>query len=378
MKRGLRVLSKNDIKNILSSVKYPNFEKDIVSLGFVKEIQIKDKKAFVDIKIVSANPDIAGQVQEDVVSAIKRNGIEAEVRVEQPSIPQQRSNSQSGKNIASNIKNFVMISSGKGGVGKSTATVNLALSLSQKGKKVGILDADIYGPNIPRMIGATDIKPEIIGEKLKPVKIHGIEMISMGVLMGEGQSLIWRGAMIMKAIEQFLKNILWSDLDILFIDMPPGTGDAQLTLAQSVPVTCGVCVTTPQTVALDDAKRSLDMFRKLHIPIAGIIENMSGFICPCCSKEYNIFSKDTAKIIAKEYDTHVLANIPIEPLIRECADEGKPVAVFAKDSLSAKQYVKAAREIFKTIEAINQNGGADNSQIQPISGSSACSKSDIN
>jgi ATP-binding protein involved in chromosome partitioning len=367
------MFKEDDIRRILSSVKYPEFEKDIVTFGFVKNIEIKDKKAFVDINIVSANPDIAKKVIEDVKAALKKDGIEAEVSVGQPKIPTLKSNSQSGKNIAPNIKNFIMVSSGKGGVGKSTTTVNLALCLSKKGKKVGIMDADIYAPNIPRMLGVTDIKPEIAGEKLKPLKVYGIEMMSMGVLMTEGQSLIWRGAMIMKAIEQLLRDVLWSDLDILFIDMPPGTGDAQLTLAQSVPVTCGICVTTPQTVALDDARRSLDMFKKLHIPIAGIVENMSGFICPDCEKEYEIFGKDSAKKLEEEYGAPVLANIPIELSLREGADAGRPITIFNKEAVSSKRYADAADRVLRILEGINQNGGGDNSKIQPIQGYSACS-----
>jgi ATP-binding protein involved in chromosome partitioning len=367
------MFKEDDIRRILSGVKYPEFEKDIVTFGFVKNIEIKDKKAFIDIHIASANPDIAKKVMGDVEMALKKNSIEAKVSIEQPKIPRQKSNSQSGKNIAPNIKNFIMISSGKGGVGKSTTTVNLALCLSKKGKKVGIMDADIYAPNIPRMLGVTDIKPEIVGEKLKPINVYGVEMMSMGVLMTEGQSLIWRGAMIMKTIEQLLKDVLWSDLDVLFIDMPPGTGDAQLTLAQSVPVTCGICVTTPQIVALDDAKRSLDMFKKLHIPIAGIVENMSGFICPDCEKEYEIFGKGSAKKLGEEYDAPVLANIPIELSLREGADAGKPITIFNEKAISSKRYADAADKVLKTLEEISQNGGGDNSEIQPIQGYSACS-----
>jgi ATP-binding protein involved in chromosome partitioning len=198
-------------------------------------------------------------------------------------------------------------------------------------------------------------------------------MMSMGLLMDEGQSLIWRGAMIMKAVEQLLRDVLWGDLDVLFIDMPPGTGDAQLTLAQSVPVTCGVCVTTPQSVALDDAARSLDMFQKLHIPVAGIVENMSGFICPDCGKEYDIFGRGTAQALAAKYNTNLLAMIPIEPAIREGGDNGAPIAT-KPETQSAKRYAAAAQSLWSAIEAINKDAKPDNSQIQPIpGGKSGCS-----
>jgi len=260
-------------------------------------------------------------------------------------------------------------------VGKSTTTLNLAISMAKLGKKVGILDADIYGPNIPRMLGEVGTQPQVVGNKLKPILTHGVEMMSMGVLMEEGMSLIWRGSMIMKAIEQRLKDVAWSDLDVLFLDMPPGTGDAQLTLAQSVPVTAGVCVTTPQTVALDDSARGLDMFEKLHIPIAGIVENMSGFICPESGKEYDIFGKGTTEEVAKAYGTEVLAEIPIEPAVRVGGDSGKPVSFYEPNSVTAKRYEKAAARLWEIIENINDDGGADNSSIQPVmDGKSACSK----
>ncbi|MBR8464542.1 Mrp/NBP35 family ATP-binding protein [Campylobacter sp. faydin G-24] len=366
------MLSKDQVLERLKGVIYPGFEKDIVSFGFVKKIEVDDKIK-IDVEIVSSNPDVANELKVDISRVL--GGVEADINIIQPKMPKESSNSQSGKNIAPQIKNFVMVSSGKGGVGKSTTTLNLAISMAKLGKKVGILDADIYGPNIPRMLGEINTQPQVIGNKLRPITTHGIEMMSMGVLMEEGTSLIWRGSMIMKAIEQLLKDVLWSELDVLFLDMPPGTGDAQLTLAQSVPVTAGVCVTTPQVVALDDSKRGLDMFEKLHIPIAGIVENMSGFICPDNGKEYDIFGKGTTEELAKFYKTKILAEIPIEPAVRIGGDSGKPVSFYEPNSVTAKRYETAARELWEAIETINNDGGADNSSIQPImDGKSACSK----
>ncbi|EJP75235.1 MULTISPECIES: Mrp/NBP35 family ATP-binding protein [Campylobacter] len=366
------MLSKEQIMERLKGVVYPGFEKDIVSFGFVKNVQAGEIIK-IDVEIVSSNPDIANELKADISRVL--GGAAAEINIIQPKMPQEKSNSQSGKNIAPQIKNFVMVSSGKGGVGKSTTTLNLAISMAKLGKKVGLLDADIYGPNIPRMLGELNTQPQVMGNKLKPILSHGIEMMSMGVLMEEGASLIWRGSMIMKAIEQLLKDVLWSELDVLFLDMPPGTGDAQLTLAQSVPVTAGVCVTTPQVVALDDSRRGLDMFEKLHIPIAGIVENMSGFICPDNGKEYDIFGKGTTEELAKIYKTKILAQIPIEPAVRIGGDSGKPVSFYEPNSVTAKRYEQAARELWDAIETINNEGGADNSAIQPVNdGKSACSK----
>ncbi len=268
-----------------------------------------------------------------------------------------------------------MISSGKGGVGKSTTAVNLAVAMTMQGKRVGLLDADIYGPNIARMMGIESVRPEVIGNKVKPIESLGIEVMSMANLMDEGQSLIWRGAMVMKAIEQFLRDILWSELDVLVIDMPPGTGDAQLTLAQSVPVTAGVTVTTPQEVSLDDSRRSLDMFKKLHIPIAGVVENMSGFICPKCGEESDIFGMGTSQKVADEYNCELLSRVPIEPEIRVGGDSGKPVTYYKPDSETAKRFQEASNKIISFIDKINEEGGADNSAIQPTTppGVSACS-----
>jgi len=372
------MLDKSSVLKALKSVKYPGFEKDIVTFGFVKKIEVSDENVFVEVDILSASEEIASELKTNVNSAIHSLGAKRiDISIKQPKEPAQKSNSQSGKNITPHVKNFVMISSGKGGVGKTTTTVNLAIALASQGKKVGLLDADIYGPNVPRMLGVVGKSPEIVGQKVKPILAHGVEMMSMGSLMEEGQSLIWRGAMVMKAIEQLLGDILWSDLDVLFIDMPPGTGDAQLTLAQSVPVTTGVCVTTPQQVALDDTERSLDMFQKLHIPIAGIMENMSGFICPDCDKEYDIFGKGTTEPLAKKFGTQVIGEIPIEPAVREGGDAGKPVVLFKPESETAKRYQEAAKKLWEEIEKVNEEGGANNEAIQPTigvnGGASACS-----
>jgi len=258
-----------------------------------------------------------------------------------------------------------MVSSGKGGVGKTTTTVNIAIALAQQGKKVGLLDTDIYGPNIPRMMGIEGVQPVFLGKNIKPIMAHGIEVMSIGSLVARGSSLIWKGAMVTQAIEQMLEDIIWGKLDVLLFDMPPGTGDAQLALAQSLPVTAGVCVTTPQKVALDDTIRSMDMFTQLHIPIAGIVENMSGFICPDSGKEYDIFGKGTTKPLADNYNTEVLAEIPIEPAIREGGDSGLPITVIAPNCETSKRYQEIATKLWDKLIAVNNEGGVDNESIQP-------------
>lgn len=361
-------MNKEEILEKLKQVIYPGFKKSIVEFGFVKDIKT-EAGIGIDLQIVSSNPEVAQQLQSDIKALLG----DVKLNIIQPEIPKEQSNTRSGKNLAPQIKSFVMVSSGKGGVGKSTTTLNLAISLAKLGKKVGLMDADIYGPNIPRMLGVENEKPYAVGSKIEPIKTHGIEMISMGNLMENGAALIWRGAMIMKVIDQLLRDVSWGDLDILLFDMPPGTGDAQISLAQSVPVTAGICVTTPQTVALDDSARALDMFEKLHIPVAGIIENMSGFIAPDTGKEYDIFGKGGAKSLCEKYQTEILAEIPIEPAIREGGDSGKPVSFYEPNSVSAKRYLDGAEKLIQIIEDINSKGGADNSAIQPdMSGKAHC------
>ncbi|WP_345980644.1 Mrp/NBP35 family ATP-binding protein [Sulfurimonas sp. HSL3-2] len=362
------------VKSALSKVMYPGFTKDIVTFGFVNNININGTAVSFSVDITSSAPEVAQQITDDATAELKAAGAtDINVVINAPKMP--RESSSHGKNIAPQVKNFLMVSSGKGGVGKSTTSVNIAIALAMQGKKVGLLDADIYGPNVPRMLGVEGIKPEVNGNKVLPIKAYGIEMMSMGSLMEQGQSLIWRGAMIMKAIEQFLRDILWSELDVLVIDMPPGTGDAQLTLAQSVPVTAGLTVTTPQMVSLDDSRRSLDMFKKLNIPIAGIVENMSGFIAPDTGVEYDIFGKGTTQPMADEFNTTIVAEIPIEPAVRTGGDEGKPITYAVPTSETAKRYMAAAEKVWAMIEKINEEGGVDNQAIQPNTppGVSACS-----
>ena len=357
----MKYKTKEQVIEILQQVIYPNFSKDIVSFGFVKEVNVDENGVSIQMNIPSSSPEVIESLRNLITTKLQESRLTLEIYSPKPATKSQ------SKNLAPHIKHFVMVSSGKGGVGKSTASVNLAIALAQQGQRVGLLDADIYGPNIPRMLGLNANKPQVdeTQQKLIPLKAFGIEMMSMGVLYDEGQSLIWRGPMVMRAIEQMLTDVIWSNLDVLIIDMPPGTGDAQLTFAQSVPVSAGVIVTTPQKVSLDDSARSLDMFDKLKIPIAGTIENMSGFICPKCGQEYDIFGKGTSQTLAEQYRTSLLAQVPLEPKIREGGDNGKPVTFFEPESQSAQAYRQAAIKILEFLHKVSQEHLADNKDIQP-------------
>jgi len=359
------MINETSIKATLANVIYPGFNRTIIDFDFVKEININKEILSIIIEIPSAEVTIKTQLEEEIINRVSLlTELKIEVIINQPKV--QKETSSHGKNMLPNIRNFVMVSSGKGGVGKSTTTVNIAIALAQQGKRVGLLDADVYGLNIPRMMGIEGVQPVFLGKNIKPIMAHGIQVMSIGSLVERGASLIWKGAMVTQAIEQMLEDILWDKVDILLFDMPPGTGDAQLALAQSLPVAAGICVTTPQKVALDDTVRSMDMFQNLNIPIAGVVENMSGFICPESGKEYAIFGKGTTAPIVKNFNTQLLGEIPIEPAIREGGDNGQLISVVAPNCETAKRYQDIANKLWDFIVKVNQEGGVNNQSIQPI------------
>jgi ATP-binding protein involved in chromosome partitioning len=248
---------------------------------------------------------------------------------------------------------IIAVASGKGGVGKSTVAVNLALSLARLGLKVGLLDADIYGPSVPRLLAITE-KPESDGKKLKPIEKFGIKTMSIGFLVEEDQAMIWRGPMVQSALTQMLNDVEWAPLDVLVLDMPPGTGDAQLTIAQRVPLKGAVIVSTPQDIALIDAKKGVSMFQKTHVPILGIVENMSMFLCPDCGSSHAIFGHGGAREMADKLHVPLLAEIPLVPRIRETSDSGAPISVSAPDSPEAQAFLALAQKVRAALETASK------------------------
>jgi len=255
------------------------------------------------------------------------------------------------KPLVPGVRSIVAVASGKGGVGKSTTAVNLAYGLRALGLAVGLLDADIYGPSVPRMAGARGRPASPDGRRLRPVESYGVRLMSIGFLVDEDAPMIWRGPMVQSALQQMLGDVDWGELDVMVVDLPPGTGDAQLTMAQRVPLTGAVIVSTPQDIALLDARKAINMFRKVDVPIFGIVENMSYFCCPNCGHRTEIFAHGGARACAERYGVDFLAEIPLDPVIRERSDAGRPVVVADPESPQAKAYLGLARRVRDRIDA---------------------------
>jgi len=265
--------------------------------------------------------------------------------------------------VVPGVKNIIAISSGKGGVGKSTVASNLAVALAQSGAKVGLMDADIYGPNIPMMMGVVD-PPEKVGEKLKPSEAHGVKIISMAFFVPEDTAVVWRGPMVHTAIQQFFRDVLWGELDYLLIDLPPGTGDAQLSISQMVSLTGAITVTTPQEVALYDVRKGLMMFKKVNVPLLGIIENMSFFVCGHCGERTEIFSFAGGERAAEKFEIPFLGRIPLDPAIREGGDSGTPIVVADPASPQTKAFRDVATALRQRVEGTSgESSGSSLSQM---------------
>lgn len=334
---------------VLKTVKYPGYSRDIVSFGLVKEIQIDGAAVGVLIELTTPNPELGDQIAEAARLAL-RDRIEgltdAHVQVRVPSA-QQAAAAAPGtalKNKIPGLDRVVAVASGKGGVGKSTCAVNLACALRHLGATVGLLDCDIYGPSIPLMMGLNERPGLTADEKLIPPVAHGVKLMSMGFLIADDQPVIWRGPMIQKTIQQFIHQVDWGTLDFLLVDMPPGTGDAQLSLCQTVPLDGGVIVTTPQEASLGVVRKGVAMFEKVDVPILGLIENMSYFTTPDGSR-VEIFGHGGGKAEAARKGLPFLGEVPLFTAIREGGDAGVPVVVSAPDSPAARAFIEVARTL---------------------------------
>jgi len=334
-------LNESDVRSLLSKLVDPNTGKDYVSTRSVKGLKVAGADVQLEIELGYPGKSQFDPLRRALVSTLKQAGA-ASVSVSVGSKVVSHS-VQRGVKLVPGIKNIIAVASGKGGVGKSTTAVNLALALAAEGASVGILDADIYGPSQPMMLGISGRPESKDGKGLEPMMGHGLQAISIGFLIDVDTPMVWRGPMVTQALEQLLKDTRWRELDYLVVDLPPGTGDIQLTLAQKVPVTGVVIVTTPQDIALIDARKGLKMFEKVGIPILGVVENMSIHVCPKCGHESHIFGSGGAARMCKDYGTELLGQLPLDESIREQADSGKPTVVADPDGKAAEIYRRIAR-----------------------------------
>lgn len=327
----------------LATVRDPDLHRDIVSLGFVKDLQIDGAHVRFTIELTTPACPVRDQMKRAAQEVVLQLPGVTDVQIEMTA--QVRSGrAMPGKEAVPGVRNVIAVASGKGGVGKSTVAVNLALALDATGARVGLLDADVTGPNVPLMMGARG-EPRGQDGKIVPLESYGIKIISIAFFVPEDQPVIWRGPMVHGAIQQFFRDVLWGELDYLIIDLPPGTGDASLTVAQAVPLAGVVIVTTPQDVALLDVAKSLQMFRKLEVPILGVVENMSYFACPHCGERTDIFGHGGAERFSARYEVPFLGRIPLHPAIREGGDEGRPVVKVRPDSAEAEGFREVAGQV---------------------------------
>lgn len=337
-------LTEENVLSALSTIKDPDLHKDIVSLGFVKGLKIQGNDVSFTLELTTPACPVRDQFKVDCVKVIKENidGV-GQVTMEMTSNVRTHVNQQRAA-ILPGVKNTIAVASGKGGVGKSTVAVNLAVALAKDGAKVGLLDADIYGPSIPLMMGITQ-RPELRNQKLIPLQAHGVSVMSIGFLVDPLQAVIWRGPMVSGAVKQFMSDVDWGELDYLVFDLPPGTGDIHLTLVQTIPLTGAVVVTTPQDISLADARKAYKMFEKVNVPVLGIIENMSYYVCAKCGHREEIFSYGGGRKASEELGTQFLGEIPIYTPIRVGGDSGKPIVVMEPSSEQAKNIVQIARNM---------------------------------
>ena len=352
----MTTLTKDKIQTILSSVIDENTGKDLVSSDNVKNISIDNEIVNVELLLKYPAANFHEDLKEIVEEALSKEGVNYSNISIKSKIP---SHETQGVEALPGVKNIIAVASGKGGVGKSTTAVNLALALKSEGASVALLDADIYGPSQPRMLGVKDLRPqESEGGNMKPVMAHGIQSMSIGFLVDEASPMVWRGPMVTQALEQLLKNTEWEDVDYMIVDLPPGTGDTQLTLSQKIPVSGAVIVTTPQNIALIDAQKGLAMFEKVNIPILGIVENMSIHICSKCNHAEEIFGHGGGKLMAANSDTKFLGALPLQLDIRTDVDEGTPSVAKDPDSVVTGMYQEIARKVAGALSLNNESVGA--------------------
>jgi ATP-binding protein involved in chromosome partitioning len=350
-------LSEAQVYEVLKTVKYPGYSRDIVSFGMVQGVQVRGQDIGVTIQITTNQQHIAAQLRQATAEALHTlpgaGAIQVDIRLKEQAAPGAPANQNPFANVAAlpGVQHVVAVASGKGGVGKSTVATNLAVALGMSGLRTGLLDADIYGPSIPLMMGVHE-KPQVTSaNRILPFFNHGIKMQSLGFFLGENAPVIWRGPMVMKAVQQLLKDTDWGELDVLVIDLPPGTGDVQLTLVQTVPLTGAVLVTTPQDLALLDVKKGAEMFKQVNAPLLGIVENMSFFICPDCGSRSNIFRQGGGEKESERLGIPLLGRVPLDPAVCDAGDTGVPLVIGQPDTAAAAEFRKIAAAVVEVLSS---------------------------
>ncbi|MEM2920479.1 MAG: Mrp/NBP35 family ATP-binding protein [Candidatus Nitrosocaldus sp.] len=353
----------DEVMNALRSVKDPELNKDIVSMGMIKDLSIDGGKVTFTLELTTPACPYNSDIEQEVREKVKALGVEPVIKVTARVMEGRAVNASE---ILAGVKNVIAVASGKGGVGKSTVAVNLAYALASTGARVGLLDADIYGPSVPLMLGLSPGLMVNSENRIVPQEVHGIKVMSMGLVTTRGEENvgIWRGPIISGIIKQFLTDVDWGELDYLIVDLPPGTGDAPLTLAQTIPITGVVIVTTPQDVAMNIARKSALMFRKLNIPIIGVVENMSYFICPHCSKESKVFGYSSEEKIEERFGAPLLGEIPLHTSIMEGGETGRPIMLLEPESPYARAVEIIARRVAGRVSVIAAEMQQDASLIQ--------------
>jgi ATP-binding protein involved in chromosome partitioning len=344
-------VTQEQVLDALRTVQDPDLHKDIVTLGFVKEVLICGGDVGFTIELTTPACPVKDQLKAEAEAKVGALPGVTAARAKMTADVKARGGF--GRQSIPGIRNVIAVGAGKGGVGKSTTSVNLAVALSQKGARVGLIDADVYGPNIPQMLGIVGQPDATEDKKIIPMEAHGIKVISMGMLVPPDQPVIWRGPMLHSAIQQFMRDVTWGELDYLIVDLPPGTGDISISMAQSVPVAGAVVVTTPQGVSVSDVRKAVMMFRQLNIPILGVLENMSFFLCGHCNERTDIFGQGGGARMAEELGIPLLGQIPIEPGVRSGGDEGAPVVVAAPSSAAAKGFLDVASKVAAQVSIQN-------------------------
>lgn len=343
------MVSEIDIREALRSVKYPGFSRDIVSFGLLKGVEISGDSIQVQLVVTTSDPEVPDQIRLAAQEAIKKRfpGCQVQVRIEVHSV----GTSGGGSTAAiDGVRYVIAIASGKGGVGKSTVAANFAVALHHTGARVGLCDCDIYGPSIAMMFGSKERPCVDEHNRILPIERYGIKLMSMGFLLEDGNPAVLRGPLVTRYTQQFLHQVDWRNLDYLILDLPPGTGDIQLTIVQTVPLAGAIVVTTPQEVALMDVRKAVSMFAKTHVQVLGIIENMSYFLCPGDGKQYEIFGKGGGKREAQRLGVPLLAEIPIQPEMCTAGDKGRPLGDIAPHSVVAQSFLSAAQNIRNRLE----------------------------